>query len=184
MTPGPVSARLFSSDRLELGSDEWYTPPWIFDGLDVTFDVDVASPTEPLAWIPARSFYTAADDGLAQPWAGLVWCNPPYSDASPWCRRWAAHPDGLLLIRADLSTKGAFRAFTAASSMHVPADRILFVDRQAKPRCPTRGDRRPRASFSTVLLGRGARADAALARLATSTGGTTRALRGGSDVVG
>jgi phage N-6-adenine-methyltransferase len=27
----------------------------------------------------APAYYTRADDGLDQPWSGLVWCNPPYS---------------------------------------------------------------------------------------------------------
>lgn len=27
------------------------------------------------------------DDGLKLPWHGHVWCNPPYSDIAPWCRK-------------------------------------------------------------------------------------------------
>lgn len=176
LPPPPEHPRLFDSDRLVLESDEWYTPPWVFDGLGLRFDLDVASPADPLPWVPANVRFTSIDDGLAQPWTGQVWCNPPYSDAGPWCRRWASHPTGLLLIRADLSTKGAFAAFAAASTLHVPADRIQFVGANGHPRGPSRGNRRPRASFSTVVLGRGPAADAALCRLAASYGGATRQL--------
>ena len=39
-------ARLFGVDDA-LDSDAWYTPPWVFEGLGVTFDLDVASPADP-----------------------------------------------------------------------------------------------------------------------------------------
>ena len=35
----------------------------------------------------APRFYTREDDGLGQPWSGLVWCNPPYSDCGAWVRK-------------------------------------------------------------------------------------------------
>ena len=164
-------ARLFPiADALD--SDAWYTPPWIFDGLGVTFDLDVAAPSEPLEWLPARERYTVADDGLALPWFGLVWCNPPYSSPTAWCRRWAQHPDGFLLIRADLSTGGPFVAFTAATSLYVPAKRIQFVNGH--------GGDTGAVNFSSVLLGRGSTADDALTRLAGKYGGSARRLRGGA----
>ena len=162
-----MSARLFGIDDA-LDSDAWYTPPWIFDGLGVEFDLDVASPAEPPPWIPARQRYTVADDGLALPWFGLVWCNPPYSAPRPWCNRWAEHPDGFLLIRSDLSTGGPFVAYNAASSLYVPAKRVQFVNGH--------GEGTGAANFSSVLLARGATADAALARLAATHGGSTRLL--------
>ena len=166
-----MSGRLFGiGDALD--SDAWYTPPWIFDGLGVEFDLDVAAPAEPLAWIPARHRYTVADDGLALPWFGLVWCNPPYSAPTAWCRRWAEHPDGFLLIRADLSTGGPYVAFTAATSIYVPAKRIQFVNGQ--------GGGTGAVNFSSVLLGRGATADAAIARLAAKCGGSGRLLPAGA----
>lgn len=160
-------ARLFGIDDA-LDSDAWYTPPWIFDGLGVTFDLDVSSPADPLPWLPARQRYTVADDGLALPWNGLVWCNPPYSDPRPWCVKWASHPDGFLLIRSDLSTSGPFAAVSAASSMYVPGKRVQFVNGH--------GIGSGAVNFSSVLLGRGDTADAAIARLAAAAGGTARRL--------
>ena len=163
----PTSARLFGIDDA-LDSDAWYTPPWIFEGLGVTFDLDVASPSEPLSWLPARKRYTVADDGLNMPWHGLVWCNPPYSAPTAWCRRWVEHPDGFLLIRADLSSGGPFRAISAASSLYVPAKRIQFVNGH--------GAGSGSVNFSSVLLGRGRSADAALHRLAARAGAAARDL--------
>lgn len=159
--------RLFEVDNV-LDTDDWYTPPWIFDGMGLTFDLDVASPDMQLSWIPARHRYTVADDGLAQPWHGLVWCNPPYSSPTAWCRRWAQHPDGCILIRADLSTSGPYTAVEAATSMYVARRRIEFVS--------GRQTRAGAVNFSTILLGRGDRADAGLTRLAATYGGTARKL--------
>lgn len=166
-----MSARLFGIEDA-LDSDAWYTPPWIFDGLGVTFDLDVASPADPLPWIPARTRYTVADDGLNLPWFGMVWCNPPYSEPAPWCRKWAEHPDGFLLIRSDLSSSGPFAAVSAATSVYVPAKRIQFVNGH--------GSGSGSVNFSSVLLGRGGRADAAMVRLADQHGGTARLLGGAS----
>jgi hypothetical protein len=126
-------SRLFAiGDALD--SDAWYTPGWVFDGLGITFDLDVAAPTEPLPWLPALNRYTVADDGLTEPWFGTVWCNPPYSAPTAWCRRWAVHDAGCLLINADLSRGGPLAAFTAASSIYVPplAARCGGVTRQLR----------------------------------------------------
>lgn len=163
-----VGGRLFPLDDT-LDSDAWYTPPWIFDGLGLTFDLDVAAPADPLPWLPARRRYTVADDGLALPWDGLVWCNPPYSSPTHWCRRWAEHPGGgCLLVRADLSTSGPFAAVSAASSMYVAPKRIQFISGS--------GQATGLVNFSTVLLGRGPEVDAAMRRLADLHGGTARVL--------
>ena len=168
----PGGARLFAIEDA-LDSDAWYTPAWVFDGMGVTFDVDVASPDGGLPWLPARRFYTVADDGLSMPWDGWVWCNPPYSDPGPWCRKWAAHePGGCLLIRSDLSTEAGSTAFSAATSIYAHPKRINFVNGAGRSVF-----RQGLVSFSTVILGRGAEMDAALGRLAHTFGGSARALR-------
>jgi hypothetical protein len=76
-------------------TDERYTPRWIFDELGYQFDLDVAAPPGGVAWIPAKFFYTAEDDGLALPWKGLVWCNPPFSLGAPFSARFIQHGYGI-----------------------------------------------------------------------------------------
>jgi len=149
-------------------TDDWYTPSWLFDIMDVRFDLDVAAPPGGVDWIPADRYYTAADDGLAQPWKGFVWCNPPYSAPYQWALKWAAHGDGLILLRADMSTGGPFAAFAAASSLFVPKGRLRFVNGFGGSTSST--------TFSTVLLGVGKTADAAIARLGLLTDGVSRKL--------
>ncbi len=160
-------SRLFPiADTLD--SDAWYTPEWIFDGLGITFDLDVAAPAEG-GFVPALRRYTVADDGLTMPWSGVIWCNPPYSSPTAWCRKWAEHePGGCLLIRADLSTGGPFAAVCAATSIYVAPKRIQFVSGA--------GASTGAVNFSTVLLGRGTVADEGIRRLAIATGGAGRVL--------
>ena len=72
---------------IEPEPDEKYTPTAFFRPLhdEFNFTVDVCATAES-AKVPR--FYSAADNGLRQSWAGeRVWCNPPYSDIEPWVRK-------------------------------------------------------------------------------------------------
>ena len=89
---------LFNLEQTFDSSNDHFTPKWIFDLLDVQFDIDVAAPPNGVPWIPATRFFTQADDGLSQEWSGLVWCNPPYSDILPWVRRLNKHRNGIALL--------------------------------------------------------------------------------------
>lgn len=109
-------------------TDDWYTPPWIFEELGLSFDVDVAAPPGGVPWIPALTSWSVEDDGLAHEWWGLVWCNPPYSAPLPWCDKWAAHGNGVIVLRTDLSSRGPAAAFAAATSIFVPTPRLQFVN--------------------------------------------------------
>lgn len=149
------------------GQEAWFTPAWLFDGLGLTFDLDVAAPPGGVPWIPAERYFTEDDDGLAQAWEGIVWCNPPYSSPTGWCHRFATHPEMALLIRADLSSGGPYAAIAAADAMWVPDGRLEFVDGIGK--------RGGAVTFSTVLLGRGDNVSAAMYRLA-EVEGVTRSL--------
>lgn len=60
---------------------EWYTPSGYVDlarAVLGNIDLDPASNDRAQGWIKAARYYTVEDDGLAQPWKGRVWCNPPY----------------------------------------------------------------------------------------------------------
>jgi hypothetical protein len=88
-----MTETLFSvpTDSVQATSDDCYTPRWVFDAMGLRFDLDVAAPVGGPWHVPCDRYFTAADDGLAQPWDGLVWCNPPYSNYAPWADRFARH---------------------------------------------------------------------------------------------
>ena len=64
----------------KVNRDCWATPPAFVRGvaarLRVTFALDVCCFAHTAK---APHFFTAAEDGLVQPWSGVAWCNPPFS---------------------------------------------------------------------------------------------------------
>ena len=75
-----INTGLYSS-----ATPEWYTPRHIIDRVLALFgqiDLDPCSNSaDPaLANVPAQSYWTQADNGLAQLWCGNVYMNPPYGD--------------------------------------------------------------------------------------------------------
>ena len=97
-----MQERLFNL-KYEQTSDDHYTPKWVFDKLGIIFDIDVASPPGGIPWIPAKRYFTIEDDGLAQPWEGIVWMNPPYSNSLPWVQRFLDHGNGIALLPVAIS---------------------------------------------------------------------------------
>ena len=68
-------------------TDLWETPKDLFDKLnnEFHFTLDVCATPENAK---CDSFYTKEQDGLSQPWKGVVWCNPPYGkQIGSWVRR-------------------------------------------------------------------------------------------------
>jgi hypothetical protein len=77
-------------------SDEYNTPyPVIYATRAVlgTIDLDPASNAKAQTVVQATTFYTQADNGLALPWRGTVWLNPPYSYAQPFVDKLLAEYD-------------------------------------------------------------------------------------------
>lgn len=91
---------------------EWLTPPEVLAALGGadSFDLDPATPpVQP--WPTAKARYTKADDGLALPWFGRVWLNPPYTSGiiGQWLKRLAQHGQGTTIIFARTETDAFFR---------------------------------------------------------------------------
>lgn len=108
---------------------DWWTPPWIFDALGLTFDLDVASPESgAVPWVPAKAFLTPADDGLTAPYVGRCWANPPYGRLTgPFLERMAEHGNGVALVFSRTDTKWFQDAAATADAMCFIRKRIRFV---------------------------------------------------------
>lgn len=104
-------------------SVEWYTPPEIFEALDLTFDLDPCSPGAGKSYVPALEHYTIDDDGLAHEWGSkLVWMNPPYGPHTKiWMEKLARHGNGIALVFARTDVRW-FQEFG------VKADLVCFVN--------------------------------------------------------
>ena len=61
------------------------TDAWCRDRARVeAWTMDVAADEESHL---AETWYGVEQNGLARPWFGNVWCNPPFSDIEPWVRK-------------------------------------------------------------------------------------------------
>lgn len=133
-------------------TDDWYTPPEILDALGCQFDLDPCSPG-PGHWVPARQIYTKADDGLAQPWSGFVFMNPPFGGRNghvPWLRKFLAHGNGIAIVRAYTSAAWFHDHAVAAHCMLFPRGKTKFIK-------PT-GEVGKAPGHGVALLGMGRRA--------------------------
>jgi DNA N-6-adenine-methyltransferase (Dam) len=64
------------------GCNEWYTPAKHIELVrSVLGEIDLDPASHPFAQqtVRAAQFFTQDDDGLARPWVGRIFCNPPYS---------------------------------------------------------------------------------------------------------
>jgi ParB family chromosome partitioning protein len=72
---------------MQYDGDEWYTPADVIElarELMGGIDLDPASCEAAQTVVQADTYFTKAENGLAQPWRGRVWLNPPYSNPCPW----------------------------------------------------------------------------------------------------
>jgi hypothetical protein len=141
-------------------TDEWYTPPHVFEALGEHFDTDVASPGRDVTpWIPAVTFITS--DSLALQWRGFVWMNPPFGGRNglvPWLRKFFSHGNGIALV-PDRTSAPWWQEFAPRSDLALfVARKIKFIGSDGVPgESPAQG---------TTLLAAGKTAVAALERAA------------------
>jgi len=129
-------------------TDVWLTPPHIFKALG-PFDLDPCA-SEDRPWDTAKTHYTIKDDGLAQPWSGRIWCNPPYGPKmSPFLEKLATHPGGgVALVFARTETRAFF------DHVWAKATGILFLKGRLKFHKPD-GELGGTAGSPSVLIAYG-----------------------------
>lgn len=126
---------MFEMDNLGIGghhapvggkTDDWITPRSIIDVLG-RFDLDPCSSLKQ-PWPCAVQSYTREDNGLAKPWHGRVWMNPPYgAELGAWMRRLADHGQGTALIFARTETKVFFESvWHRANALKFIEGRLYF----------------------------------------------------------
>jgi DNA N-6-adenine-methyltransferase (Dam) len=109
-------------------SVEWYTPESIFARLGLEFALDVCAPPGGLPWIPAKRSFSRDEDGLAQPWTGVVWMNPPYGrEIGKWMGKLAVHGDGMALVFTRSDTAWWQEAIRQADAVCFIRGRLRFI---------------------------------------------------------
>jgi hypothetical protein len=137
------------------GTPEWYTPPSLFGALGLDFDLDPCAPPLPAAaWIPARRRYSLPVDGLAQPWEGRVWLNPPYAaETARWVGRLAEHGDGLALTFVRSCTPWWQSAVRRSTGVLFVEGRLSFIEGSPELRRGRRRDSRAGAPSCLIAFG-------------------------------
>lgn len=133
------------------GNDEWYTPRKYVDSARKTMgsiDLDPASCEAANAAVRAVEFYTEEQDGLALPWYGNVWLNPPYSKGlyAPFCEAVCANyyqgliKQAVVLTNNNTEVSGTQILLSQATAICLPDHRIKFVAPDGKAGAsPTKG---------------------------------------------
>jgi hypothetical protein len=87
-----------------------------------------------------------AEDGLAQPWTGRVWLNPPFGrEAVQWLRKLVKHGNGIALVPARTETAMFYECV-----WHV-ADAVCFLKGRPHFHYVT-GERAPANSGAPIAL--------------------------------
>lgn len=119
-----MNEALFSSKR-----DDWGTPHWLYDQLTEAFrfTVDVCAN---VVNHKHPNYFDIDSDGLAQPWRGVCWMNPPYGRAvGAWMNKAATEAQngatvvGLVAARTDTRW---FQDFATLGRVYYLRGRLTF----------------------------------------------------------
>jgi DNA N-6-adenine-methyltransferase (Dam) len=111
-------------------TDEWYTPKYIFDALEVRFDMDVAAPQERTYCHVPTSRFICFESLERDIWEGFVWCNPPFGGRNAiqkWIDKMAEHGNGIILTPDRTSTEWWHSAAIKCHGMLFIKGKIKFI---------------------------------------------------------
>ena len=130
------------------GPDEWFTPlDYIDAARAVLGEIDLDSATCAFAQfrIRAAQFFTKEDDGLAHPWGGRVWLNPPFSRVAEFVAKLLEEikagrvTAAILLTHNSSDTAWFHQAANAASAVCFTRGRIRFEQEDGPVESPPQG---------------------------------------------
>lgn len=125
-------------------SVDYLTPPAILEALG-SFDLDpcahanMVQPTN--AWVQSYGLFadrciSLPDDGLAAPWEGRVWLNPPYGTGQhQWMKKMAEHNHGTALVASRTEVEKWFVPYVwqAATAVLFLFGRLYFWTPDGQP---------------------------------------------------
>lgn len=127
-----------------------FTPPEVLAAIErVIGPIDLDPTGHPDSPVVAATRYCEVDDGLAQPWQGTVYCNPPYSGAAAFLRRahraWSTGECkvALLLLPVVTHTVTFHEAAVGQADIFFLKGRIAFLSAEG---------RRDRAPFGSMIV--------------------------------
>lgn len=129
--------------------DLWQTPPSLFNKLDMefAFTCDVAASDSNYL---APTYYTEEDDSLDLGWGDVNWCNPPYSNITPWVQKAIIEHDAynkttVMLVPSDTSVKWFKLAYESCNEVRFISGRISFIN--AETQLPVSGNNKGSVLF-------------------------------------
>jgi len=133
------------------GENEWYTPDEYLDlAREVLGEIDLDPASTDLAneRVRARRIFTIIEDGLAQPWSGKVWLNPPYSQpaiahfADKMVEEWTvlSQIEAAIVLTHNYTDTAWFQQLAGhASAICFTRGRVRFVSPSGELAAPTQG---------------------------------------------
>ena len=130
--------------------DLWQTPKEIFNGLykEFNFTMDIAASDDNHF---CKDWLTEEDDALLmfQHWGGVNWCNPPYSNITPWVEKAIAQhklrKTIVMIVPADTSVKWFKLAYESCNEVRFISGRISFIN--AETQKPVNGNNKGSVLF-------------------------------------
>ena len=130
MTKGYYGSKTNTNDK-----DSWQTPIEIFNNLNKEFNFQCDVAADKYNHL-CDVYYNESMNSLSLPWFDVNWCNPPYSDITPWVEKAIEeHRKGkctVMLIPADTSVGWFKKAWFSCTEVRLISGRISFVNARTK----------------------------------------------------